>query len=314
MKAGAYFLFSVFILALIVFIYHLHLLVKPPTSKADLEFLYLQPFISGVIVIFSLLLGIYFLKNSKAEHVSDLEKELIVSIVFNGIIGVTFFCFAVYMFFEGVSLSIQEPLSVAFYLAGPILFTAFVFTLLRKVYPSYLLMIIGGIIILPLGIIPIFLGIRLKKYKGIYLGGDSKPVLAKSFYILIGSVNLSIVFLMVYSMYFHKERQSLDYDSESVGEDFEFILLTDKASLEAGEKIYNTNCASCHGTKAEGRIGPNHTDDYWIHGGEVKNMAKTILNGVPEKGMISWRGILTDNQIQEVISYIYTLQGTNPPN
>ena len=89
--------------------------------------------------------------------------------------------------------------------------------------------------------------------------------------------------------------------------------LTDEASLKAGESIYVTNCVSCHGKLGEGGIGPNLTDDYWIHGAGMGNVVQVITKGVPAKGMITWKGVLTDEQIRQVASYILTMHGTNPP-
>jgi mono/diheme cytochrome c family protein len=94
----------------------------------------------------------------------------------------------------------------------------------------------------------------------------------------------------------------------------EIELLTDPASLASGESIFTTNCATCHGKLGEGGIGPNLTDNYFLHGPTMNDMVRVINNGVPAKGMISWRGILKPQQIQEVASYIYQLRGTNPPN
>ena len=90
--------------------------------------------------------------------------------------------------------------------------------------------------------------------------------------------------------------------------------LTDAASLASGESIYITNCLTCHGKLGEGGIGPNFTDNYFIHGHTIGNMVTTIKNGVPAKGMISWRAILKEQQMLEVASYIQTLVGTDPPN
>ena len=90
--------------------------------------------------------------------------------------------------------------------------------------------------------------------------------------------------------------------------------LTDSAGLAAGEAIYIANCITCHGKLGEGGIGPNMTDEYFIHGSTLSNMITTILNGIPAKGMISWRSILKEEQILQVASYILTLHGSNPPN
>jgi len=90
--------------------------------------------------------------------------------------------------------------------------------------------------------------------------------------------------------------------------------LTDQQELALGKSIFETNCFTCHGKLGEGGIGPNLTDDFWIHGGGIQNVFKTIKNGVPEKGMISWADQLRASDMQRVASYILTLQGTNPPN
>jgi len=94
----------------------------------------------------------------------------------------------------------------------------------------------------------------------------------------------------------------------------EIAALTDAASLEAGDAIYQKNCASCHGNAGQGGIGPNITDDYWIHGAGMGNMVHTIKVGVPAKGMIAWQPVLSEQEILQVASYILTLHGTNPPN
>lgn len=88
--------------------------------------------------------------------------------------------------------------------------------------------------------------------------------------------------------------------------------LTDANEIAQGKEIFMSNCATCHGKEAQGGAGPNLTDDYWLHGGGVKNIFKTIKYGVPEKGMIAWEAQLSPKQIQQVASYILTLRGTNP--
>ncbi len=90
--------------------------------------------------------------------------------------------------------------------------------------------------------------------------------------------------------------------------------LTDAASIKAGHEIFSKNCISCHGPQGQGGIGPNLTDDYWLHGSDISHIANTITRGVPSKGMITWRGVLSKKQIHQVASFILTLHGTNPPN
>lgn len=91
-------------------------------------------------------------------------------------------------------------------------------------------------------------------------------------------------------------------------------MVDDPGRLAKGGEIFKMSCAACHGQKGEGGVGPNFTDKYWLHGGSIKDIFKTIKYGVPEKGMISWKAQLSPVQIQDVASFIITLQGTNPPN
>ncbi len=91
------------------------------------------------------------------------------------------------------------------------------------------------------------------------------------------------------------------------------VALIAEADIAEGKGIFTKNCAACHLENGGGSVGPNLTDDYWIHGGGVKNIFKVITEGVPAKGMISWKSQLTPKQIQKVSSYILTLHGTNPP-
>ena len=91
-------------------------------------------------------------------------------------------------------------------------------------------------------------------------------------------------------------------------------LLNDPASIDAGKQIFATNCVACHTADGGGLVGPNLTDDYWIHGGGIKNIFKTIKYGVVAKGMISWQSQLNPKQMQDVASYIISLHGTKPAN
>lgn len=87
---------------------------------------------------------------------------------------------------------------------------------------------------------------------------------------------------------------------------------TEPAVLMAGATTFKNACTPCHGEHAEGTVGPNLTDEYWLHGGTVKDIFKTIKYGVPEKGMIAWEKTMNAKQISELTSYILSLQGSKP--
>lgn len=91
-------------------------------------------------------------------------------------------------------------------------------------------------------------------------------------------------------------------------------LITEAADLQKGKNKFVELCAACHGQNGEGGVGPNLTDSYWLHGGDIKDVFKTIKYGIPDKGMISWQNDLKPVEMQAVASYIMTLQGTNPAN
>ena len=92
-------------------------------------------------------------------------------------------------------------------------------------------------------------------------------------------------------------------------------LLTDASDLKAGQTIFETNCVACHMADGGGGIGPNLTDKYWILGGDIKNVFKTISEGGRSgKGMIAWKAQLKPAQMAQVSSYVLSLQGTTPAN
>ena len=88
--------------------------------------------------------------------------------------------------------------------------------------------------------------------------------------------------------------------------------LGNAAAIDAGAEIYATNCSACHGQAGEGLIGPNLTDEYWIHGGSPTDIFEVITEGVVEKGMVAWGPILTPQQRAELVAYIESLEGTDP--
>ena len=92
-------------------------------------------------------------------------------------------------------------------------------------------------------------------------------------------------------------------------------VANNEESIDFGKIIYNNNCKACHGQHGQGRIGPNLTDNYSLHGGSKKDIAKIIqFGGAPGKGMIAWRYELSPEEIGQVTAYVYAIKGTNPDN
>lgn len=93
------------------------------------------------------------------------------------------------------------------------------------------------------------------------------------------------------------------------------VKMLEAPDIAAGKAIFTEKCIACHeahgGSKAGG-VGPNLTDDYWIHGGSIKNIFTSIKYGWPDKGMISWKDQLSANQMAQVASFVKSLKGSNP--
>jgi cytochrome c oxidase cbb3-type subunit 3 len=85
-------------------------------------------------------------------------------------------------------------------------------------------------------------------------------------------------------------------------------------AIAAGKVVFQTNCVACHRADGGGQIGPNLTDDYWIHGGTPLEIHTTITEGVLAKGMPPWGKMLKPEQVNNVMAYVISLHGSNPPN
>jgi cytochrome c oxidase cbb3-type subunit 3 len=106
---------------------------------------------------------------------------------------------------------------------------------------------------------------------------------------------------------------------ETEAADFTWAFLEDQDRIEEGREIYMSNgnlCYTCHGANGEGLVGPNLTDDLWIHGCSAKDVANSIINGYPDRGMIAYGSgaRIPDEKVQSLVSYIASIQGTEPAN
>lgn len=89
-------------------------------------------------------------------------------------------------------------------------------------------------------------------------------------------------------------------------------LITDQSQLAGAATIFQSTCAACHAKDGGGGIGPNLTDDYWLHGGSIQDVFKSIKYGWQDKGMKSWKDDFPPKQIAELASYVKSLKGTHP--
>ncbi|MGN6567171.1 MAG: cbb3-type cytochrome c oxidase N-terminal domain-containing protein [Flavipsychrobacter sp.] len=88
--------------------------------------------------------------------------------------------------------------------------------------------------------------------------------------------------------------------------------VTDPAALGTAQNTFQTICSACHAKDGGGGVGPNLTDDYWIHGGNIKDVFKSIKYGWPDKGMKSWKDDFSPTQIAALATYVKSLHGTKP--
>jgi cytochrome c oxidase cbb3-type subunit 3 len=105
-----------------------------------------------------------------------------------------------------------------------------------------------------------------------------------------------------------KATQAAGIDENSV------VFDESQGAISAGKTIFESNCAACHAADGGGGVGPNLTDEYWLHGGSINDVFTVVKYGVIEKGMIPWQDQLSPEQMQQVASYILTLKGTSPAN
>jgi cytochrome c oxidase cbb3-type subunit 3 len=94
-----------------------------------------------------------------------------------------------------------------------------------------------------------------------------------------------------------------------------YAELIASADMKSGESVYTSRCASCHADQLQGLIGPNLTDNFWIHGkGDPDGIAEIVNVGVLEKGMPAWEAMLKPEEVVNVVAYVHSKIGSNPKN
>ncbi len=89
-------------------------------------------------------------------------------------------------------------------------------------------------------------------------------------------------------------------------------LSKDPKIVAEGKTLFLKNgCVGCHKADAGGMIGPNLTDEYWLHGGKPTQIYHTIFNGVPLKGMPAQGKLLGRSRIQKLVAYLESIRNTH---
>ncbi len=147
-----------------------------------------------------------------------------------------------------------------------------------------------------------------------------------------GSLIFSAAYLMFYALSFGEGSMDAEYRAQTTQATTDVQAYFDanplvpprpadllsgaknQAVLDLGASRFERTCAPCHGPNAQGLIGPNLTDDRWIHGGTVEQVFQSVAKGWPAKGMPPWGRAIRPDELAALVSYIRSLQGSNPPN
>lgn len=110
------------------------------------------------------------------------------------------------------------------------------------------------------------------------------------------------------------EVQSRQALAEAPSEATLATLMNDAKLMESASVVFGKRCAACHAEAGQGLIGPNLTDEHWIHGtGTLMNIYEVVSQGVLEKGMPAWQSQLEPGELRKLVAFVGTLRGKNLP-
>jgi len=147
--------------------------------------------------------------------------------------------------------------------------------------------------------------------------------------VFLGTVAFGIAYWFGYEVYAARPTPAQEYRAEqealqrarleeaasagAVSDDALRELARDPATLALGAATFKQICATCHGERAEGKIGPNLTDNAWLHGPTPLDIHRTVDQGIPAKGMPAWGQVLGAVAVRQAAAYVLSLRNTNVP-
>jgi len=139
----------------------------------------------------------------------------------------------------------------------------------------------------------------------------------------------TVLFGYGYWMHFHVARTGLSgvaaYEKEKsdalrkaaaskpMSDELLLAMSKDPQTVATGQKLFVQQCAQCHEANGSGKIGPNLTDEFWLHGNKPTEILKTISRGVVEKGMPAWEPTLGGERVRSLAAFVISHEGANLP-
>jgi len=133
------------------------------------------------------------------------------------------------------------------------------------------------------------------------------------YYLAPGDIGAGPGMVAAYEADMARHRASQPAPAAPVSDEAIVALVGNPEVVAEGKAVFAQNCVACHRADGGGLIGPNLTDEAWIHGGTPSAIHKTITDGVLAKGMPPWGRLLQPAQVDEVTAYVLSIRGTNPP-
>lgn len=147
-------------------------------------------------------------------------------------------------------------------------------------------------------------------------------------FILYGTIVFSIGYWLVFHAFKVVDLPLARYDKEMVAaaeaqlarmaesglnDESLALMATIPETVAKGRELFTTYCVVCHLEQGQGLVGPNLTDEYWVHGGSPMDIHRTIMDGVPAKGMAAWGGQLGPARVQDLTAFVLSIKNTNVP-